>query len=60
MPLAATNRVLFTTEESRADDSRDKVAKDAGERSGIQVMRYVCLTELVPELLDMSDEKNSA
>ncbi|MDD3253013.1 MAG: ParB/RepB/Spo0J family partition protein [Lachnospiraceae bacterium] len=40
--------------------ARDKVAKDAGERSGIQVMRYVRLTELIPELLDMVDEKKIA
>ena len=33
--------------------ARDRVAKDAGERSGIQVMRYIRLTELIPELLDM-------
>ena len=32
--------------------ARDQVAKEAGERSGIQVMRYVRLTELIPELLD--------
>ena len=37
--------------------ARDQVAKEAGERSGIQVMRYVRLTELIPELLDMVDEK---
>ena len=36
--------------------ARDQVAKEAGERSGIQVMRYVRLTELIPELLDMVDE----
>lgn len=40
--------------------ARDKVAKDAGERSGIQVMRYVRLTELIPELLDMVDENKIA
>ena len=40
--------------------ARDKVAKEAGERSGIQVMRYVRLTELIPELLDMVDEKKIA
>lgn len=40
--------------------ARDQVAKEAGERSGIQVMRYVCLTELIPELLDMVDEKKIA
>ena len=40
--------------------ARDRVAKDAGERSGIQVMRYIRLTELIPELLDMVDEKKIA
>ena len=40
--------------------ARARVAKEAGERSGIQVMRYVRLTELIPELLDMVDEKKIA
>ena len=40
--------------------ARDQVAKEAGERSGIQVMRYVRLTELIPELLDIVDEKKIA
>ena len=40
--------------------ARDQVAKEAGERSGIQVRRYVRLTELIPELLDMVDEKKIA
>ena len=40
--------------------AKDQVAKEAGERSGIQVMRYVRLTELIPELLDMVDEKKIA
>ena len=40
--------------------ARDQVAKEAGERSGIQVMRYVRLTELIPEPLDMVDEKKIA
>ena len=40
--------------------ARDRVAKDAGERSGIQVMRYIRLTELIPELLDMVDERKIA
>ena len=40
--------------------ARDQVAKEAGERSGIQVMRYVRVTELIPELLDMVDEKKIA
>ena len=36
------------------------IVRDLGERSGIQVMRYVRLTELIPELLDMVDEKKIA
>ena len=40
--------------------ARDKVAKDAGEKSGIQVTRYIRLTELIPPLLDMVDEKKIA
>ena len=40
--------------------ARDRVSKDAGERSGIQVMRFIRLTELIPELLDMVDEKKIA
>ncbi len=40
--------------------ARDKVAKDAGEKSGIQVTRYIRLTELIPPLLDMVDEKKVA
>lgn len=40
--------------------ARERVAKDAGERSGIQVMRYIRLTELIPELLNMVDEKKIA
>ena len=40
--------------------ARDQVAKEAGERIGIQVRRYVRLTELIPELLDMVDEKKIA
>ena len=40
--------------------ARDRVAKDAGEKSGIQVMRYIRLTELIPELLNMVDEKKIA
>ena len=34
--------------------------KMQGERSGIQVMRFIRLTELIPELLDMVDEKKIA
>ena len=40
--------------------ARDQVAKEAGERSGIQVMRYIRLTCLVPELLEMVDKKQIA
>lgn len=40
--------------------ARDKVAHDAGERSGVQVTRYIRLTELIPPLLDMVDEKKIA
>ena len=40
--------------------ARDRVAQEAGEKSGIQVMRYIRLTELIPPLLDMVDEKKIA
>lgn len=40
--------------------ARDRVAKEAGERSGIQVMRYIRLTNLVPDLLNMVDERKIA
>ena len=40
--------------------ARDRVAKEAGEKSGIQVMRYIRLTELIPTLLDMVDERKIA
>ena len=40
--------------------ARDQVAKDAGESSGVQVMRYVHLTDLIPELLDMLDKQEIA
>lgn len=40
--------------------ARDKVARDAGEKSGVQVTRYIRLTELIPPLLDMVDEKKVA
>ena len=40
--------------------ARDQVAKEAGEKSGIQVMRYIRLTELIPPLLDLVDEKKIA
>lgn len=40
-------------------NARDVVAKEAG-ASAIQVQRYIRLTELIPELLDMVDEKKIA
>ena len=40
--------------------ARDRVAKEAGEKSGIQVMRYIRLTELIPTLLEMVDERKIA
>ncbi len=39
--------------------ARDVVAKEAGE-SSVQVQRFIRLTELVPELLDMVDAKKIA
>lgn len=35
--------------------AREKVAQEAGEKSGVQVQRYIRLTELIPPLLDMVD-----
>ena len=55
---ARTDRTSVQVEQKLS--ARDQVAKEAGERSGIQVMRYVRLTELIPELLDMVDEKKIA
>jgi ParB family chromosome partitioning protein len=40
-------------------NARDVIAKDAGE-SAVQVQRYIRLTELIPELLDMVDVKKIA
>ena len=40
-------------------ESADIVGKDAGE-SGRQVQRFIRLTELIPELLDMVDDKKVA
>ena len=51
---------LISVQVEQKLSARDQVAKEAGERSGIQVMRYVRLTELIPELLDMVDEKKIA
>lgn len=39
--------------------ARDQVAKAAGE-SAIQIQRFIRLTELIPELLDMVDERKIA
>ena len=36
--------------------ARDRVAQDAGEKSGMTVTRYVSLTKLVPPLLALVDE----
>ncbi len=40
--------------------ARDVVAQEAGESSGIQVQRYIRLTEFIPPLLDMVDERRIA
>lgn len=40
--------------------ARDKIAKDAGERSGVQVMRYIRLTQLIPQLLALVDGRKIA
>ena len=40
-------------------NARDEIAKSAGE-SSVQVQRYIRLTELIPELLNMVDEKKIA
>lgn len=36
--------------------TRDKVAQDAGEKSGMAVARYIALTKLIPSLLVLVDE----
>ena len=36
-------------------NSRDKIAQDAGEKSGMAVARYIALTKLIPPLLAMVD-----
>ena len=36
--------------------TRDKIAQDAGEKSGMMVTRYIALTKLIPPLLAMVDE----
>ena len=40
--------------------AREQVAQEAGESSGVQVQRYIRLTELIPPLLDMVDERKIA
>ena len=37
-------------------NARDKIAKDAGEKSGMAVARYISLTRLIPSLLLLVDE----
>lgn len=38
--------------------AREQVAQDAGEKSGMAVTRYIALTKLLPELLDMVDAES--
>lgn len=40
-------------------NAREQIAQDSGDSTG-QVRRYIRLTELIPELLDMVDEKKIA
>ena len=40
--------------------ARDVIAQESGESSGVQVQRYIRLTELIPPLLDMVDERKIA
>ena len=40
--------------------SRDKIAQDAGEKSGMAVARYIALTKLIPPLLVLVDEDKLA
>ena len=37
--------------------TRDRIAQDAGEKSGMAVARYISLTKLIPPLLAMVDEE---
>ena len=37
--------------------AREKVAQDAGEKSGMAVTRYIALTRLIPPLLDLVDSE---
>ena len=40
--------------------ARDKIAQEAGEKSGMAVTRYISLTKLIPPLLDLVDEEKIA
>ena len=40
--------------------AREKIAQDAGEKSGMTVTRYIALTKLIPPLLTMVDEDKLA
>jgi len=40
--------------------TRDRIAQDAGEKSGMAVARYISLTKLIPPLLAMVDEDKLA
>ena len=40
--------------------TRDKIAQDAGEKSGMAVARYISLTKLIPSLLVLVDEDKLA
>ena len=37
--------------------ARDKIAQDAGEKSGMAITRYISLTKLIPSLLVLVDEE---
>ena len=37
--------------------ARDKIAQDAGEKSGMAITRYIALTKLIPPLLVLVDEE---
>ena len=40
--------------------AREQIAKDAGEKSGVAVTRYIWLTKLIPPLLALVDEEKLA
>ena len=40
--------------------AREQIAKDAGEKSGVAVTRYIWLTKLIPPLLSLVDEEKLA